>query len=194
MTSSSKSPVLLAITGASGSIYSLKFLEIMRQLGQPVHAVISGAGQKVIEIELGPGGLGNVTDLCDRVYSNEDLTSAPASGSSIWHAMVVLPCTMGTLAAIANGISQNLIHRAADVFLKEERPLLLVPRETPLNQIHLENMLRASRAGAIIYPAMPSFYHQPRDIDQMAYFFAGRIAEFLGFHVESLRRWGGKKT
>ena len=99
---------------------------------------------------------------------------------------------MGTMASIAHGFSQNLIHRAADCFLKERRPLILVPRETPLNRIHLQNMLLAEEAGAVIYPAMPSFYYQPEDINEMASFFAGRLAEFMGLEVEGLKRWQGK--
>ncbi len=184
-------PVLLAITGASGSIYALKFMEIMQELGQEVHLIVSGAGRQVANLELGPGGLEALTGKASRVYEYENFAAPPASGSSLWRAMVILPCTMGTLAAVANGISQNLVHRAADCFLKERRPLVLVTRETPLNRTHLKNMLSVHEAGAVLYPAMPSFYHKPASIEEMAYFFAGRLAEFLGFEVKSLKRWGG---
>jgi len=105
--------------------------------------------------------------------------------------MVVLPCTMGSLGAIANGIARNLIHRAADVMLKEKKPLLLAVRETPFNRIHLQNMLKAHDAGATICPPMPSFYHHPTDLEEMAAFFAGRLADLLGIEVEGLKRWQG---
>lgn len=184
-------PILLAITGASGSIYSLKLIEILRDLGQEVHLIVSGTGEQVSKIEIKEDGFQSLIRMAHTVYSPDNLAAAPASGSSRWKAMVIIPCTMGTMASIAHGFSQNLIHRAADCFLKERRPLILVPRETPLNRIHLQNMLLAEEAGAVIYPAMPSFYHQPRNIDEMASFFAGRLAEFLGFRVDDLKRWQG---
>ncbi len=185
------SPILLAVTGASGSIYSLKFLEIMEKLGQEVHLVISDAGKKVASLELEEEQFRRMLDLAVAIYDQDDFTAPPASGSSRWLAMVVLPCTMGTLAAIAHGISTNLIHRAADCFLKERRPLILSPRETPFNRTHIKNMLSLQEAGAVIFPAMPSFYHKPRDLYEMAAFFSGRIAEFLGFDVKDLKRWKG---
>ncbi len=188
-----RNPVLLAVTGASGSIYALKFMEILDQLDCKVHLIISRAGRQVVKIERGEEGLQLLMDRAAEVYDPEDFAAPPASGSSLWEAMVILPCTMGTLGSIVRGISRNLIHRAADCFLKERRTLVLATRETPLNHIHLKNMLAAHEAGAVIYPAMPSFYHKPSDLDDMAYFFAGRLAEFLGFQVESLRRWGGVK-
>jgi 4-hydroxy-3-polyprenylbenzoate decarboxylase len=105
--------------------------------------------------------------------------------------MVILPCTMGSLGAIANGIAKNLIHRAADVILKEKKPLLLAVRETPLNRIHLENMLKVHDAGATLCPPMPSFYHHPESLEEMAIFFAGRVAELIGIEVSGLKRWQG---
>lgn len=183
-------PILLAVTGASGSLYALKFLEVMEGLGQEVHLVVSEAGSRVVELELGRGAGERLARMAARVYDQDDLAAPPASGSSAWRAMVILPCTMGTLSAVANGTSRNLIHRAADCFLKERRPIVLVPREAPLNRVHLVNMLAAHDAGALLYPAMPSFYHAPGGIDEMAEFFAGRLAEFLGFEVRSLKRWG----
>ncbi|MDA8162314.1 MAG: UbiX family flavin prenyltransferase [Desulfobacteraceae bacterium] len=184
-------PVLLAVTGASGSLYSLKFMEIMRDIGQDVHLVVSRTGEKVARFEIGDRGLDTLKEMADTVYQEDDLAAPPASGSTRWRAMVILPCTMGTLAAVAHGMSQNLIHRAADCFLKERRTLVMAPREAPFNRTHLKNMLMAQEAGAVIYPAMPSFYHRPRDLDEMAFFLAGRIAESLGFDVKDLRRWGG---
>ncbi len=105
--------------------------------------------------------------------------------------MVIIPCTMGTLSAVAQGAARNLIHRAADVMLKERRPLVLVVRETPFNLIHLRNMLQAAEAGAVIYPAMPAFYHHPQDLSEMINFFVKRLAEFLGLEIPELKRWGG---
>jgi 4-hydroxy-3-polyprenylbenzoate decarboxylase len=185
-------PILLAITGASGSIYSLKLIEILKDLGQEVHLIVSRTGEQVSRIEIKEDGFQALIRAAHTVYSPDNLAAAPASGSSRWKAMIIIPCTMGTMASIAHGFSQNLIHRAADCFLKEHRPLILVPRETPLNRIHLQNMLLAEEAGAVIYPAMPSFYYQPRNIDEMASFFAGRLAEFLGFRVDDLKRWQGE--
>ncbi len=185
-------PILLAITGASGSIYSLKLIEILKDLGREVHLIVSRTGEQVSRIEIKEDGFQALIRAAHTVYSPDNLAAAPASGSSRWKAMIIIPCTMGTMASIAHGFSQNLIHRAADCFLKERRPLILVPRETPLNRIHLQNMLLAEEAGAVIYPAMPSFYYQPRNIDEMASFFAGRLAEFLGFRVDDLKRWQGE--
>jgi 4-hydroxy-3-polyprenylbenzoate decarboxylase len=187
-----KSPLLLAVTGASGSVYSLCFLELMKQLGQQTALIISQAGKEVICHELGRQGLEDMKALASCCYDASQTGAKPASGSARWRAMVILPCTMGTLGAVANGISANLIHRAADCFLKERRPLVLVPRETPLNRVHLKNMLAAQEAGAVIYPAMPSFYHRPESVEDMARFLAGRIAELLGFHVRELKVWTGK--
>ncbi len=185
-------PILLAITGASGSIYSLKLIEILKDLGQEVHLIVSRTGEQVSRIEIKEDGFQALIRAAHTIYSPDNLAAAPASGSSRWKAMIIIPCTMGTMASIAHGFSQNLIHRAADCFLKERRPLILVPRETPLNRIHLQNMLLAEEAGAVIYPAMPSFYYQPGDINEMASFFAGRLAEFIGLEVEGLKRWQGK--
>ena len=184
-------PLLVAVTGASGSIYSLSFLKLMKRLGQETHLIISDAGRRVAAHELGESGISQMESLASRCYDAADIGAAPASGSSRWRAMVILPCTMGTLGAISNGMSSNLIHRAADCFLKERRPLVLVTRETPLNGIHLKNMLAAHEAGAVIYPATPAFYNRPCSTEQIASFLAGRIAEFLGFHVENLETWQG---
>ena len=185
-------PVLLAVTGASGSMYALKFLEIMDDLGQDVHLVISDTGLDVCRLELGGEGLDRLRGLASVMYDVSRFDAAPASGSTRWRAMVILPCTMGTLAAIAGGVSQNLIHRSADCFLKERRTLVAVVRETPLNRIHLKNLLSFSDAGGIVYPAMPSFYSRPADLEEMAAFFAGRLAEFLGFEIKDLPVWHGR--
>lgn len=183
-----KKRIILAITGASGSLYAVEFLRIMNELGCEVHGLISAAGRQVLHIELGltPEQL----PPC-QWFASDDFTAPMASGSSLYDGMAVLPCTMGTLAAIANGNSNNLLHRAADVTLKERRPLVLAVRETPFNRVHLENMLRADQAGAIICPAMPAFYHQPLTITDLARDFAARVASLLGVRVPTMRRWGG---
>ncbi|NIA09017.1 MAG: UbiX family flavin prenyltransferase [Nitrospiraceae bacterium] len=185
-------PILLAVTGASGAIYSLKFMEILRDLGQEVHLIVSEAGKLVSRFEIEEDGYQALIQMAHTIYRVDDLAAVPASGSSRWRAMVILPCTMGTLASIAHGFSQNLIHRAADCFLKERRPLVLVPRETPLNRNHLRNLLLAEEAGASIYPAMPGFYSRPKDIDEMASFFVGKLVEFIGLRVDGLRVWNGR--
>ena len=184
-------PLLIAVTGASGSLYSLKFLEIMNAMGQEVHLIISDTGRRVCMLELGDMGLERLMGLAAGVYDVSGFDAPPASGSSRWRAMVILPCTMGTLGAIVSGISMNLIHRSADCFLKEQRSIVAVVRETPLNRIHLKNLLAFSNAGGIVYPAMPAFYSRPTDLDEMAAFFAGRLAEFLGFEIKDLPVWHG---
>jgi 4-hydroxy-3-polyprenylbenzoate decarboxylase len=184
-------PLLLAITGASGSIYALEFARLMERLGQPLHLVISETGTLVLEHELGPDGIGAIRALCQQEYPSAAIGAAPASGSSRWQAMVILPCTMGTLGAIMSGASRNLIHRAADCFLKERRQVVAVVRETPLNRIHMRNMLAFHDAGGTIFPAMPAFYHRPSSIEELARFFACRIAEFLGFQVDEMEAWKG---
>ncbi len=182
--------LVVAVTGASGAIYACKLLERLdRMAGVEVHALISSAGRQVLRLETGlaPEDLPGV----DRWFAADDFTAPMASGSARYHGMVIVPCTTGTLAAIAAGLSRNCIHRAADVMLKERRPLVLAVRETPLGRAHLENMLRVHDAGGIICPAMPAFYHHPSDLGDLADQFAGRLLEQLGLQVPGLRRWTG---
>ncbi len=181
--------IIFAITGATGSLYAVECLRLLHEAGVEVHGIVSPAGEQVLALELGQ----TVRDLDPLVHAwhdAKDFAAPMSSGSSRFDAMVVMPCTMGTLAAVANGISANLIHRAADVTLKERRPLLLVVRETPFNRTHLTNMLAAHDAGAVIFPAMPSFYHQPRSLAEMARAFAARICDQLGVAVPGVQRWG----
>lgn len=182
--------IILGITGASGSLYALEFLRLMADRGVEVHLVISRAGEQVVELELGMQRR-ELEAMAATSYPSDDFAALIASGSNPFAGMVILPCSMGTLAAVAGGISGNLIHRAADVSLKERRSLVMAVRETPLNRTHLENMLKAQQAGALICPAMPSFYHGPRDLSELARAFAGRVAEQLGFVVPGLPRWQG---
>lgn len=181
--------LVLAITGASGTLYAVEFLKIMAEMAVEVDALISSSGEKVLQIELGlqRAELGQVRDW----YEADDFTAPMASGSSPYDGMAVLPCSMGSLGAIACGQSRNLLHRAADVMLKERRPLVLAVRETPFNAIHLKNMLNAHEAGAIICPAMPAFYHRPAKISELAHDFAVRVASLLGVELPDRRRWEG---
>jgi len=187
-----KKKIILAITGASGSIYAIRFLKLMQREDVEVHGIISNAGRLVLQHELGlrPDDLQQYVAMW---HAADDFGAPMSSGSSKFEAMIVLPCTMGSLGAIANGIAKNLIHRAADVILKEKKPLLLAVRETPLNRIHLENMLKVHDAGAIVCPPMPSFYHHPESLDEMATFFAGRLADLIGIEVAGLKRWQGRE-
>ena len=183
--------IILAVTGASAMLYVPQLLDLLDGEEITVHGIVSECGRQVMSLELGvaPEELGGVS----RWFSINDFAAPPASGSSRYDGMVVLPCTTGTLGAMAAGYCGNLIHRAADVTLKEKRPLLLAVRETPLSRIHLENMLRIQEAGAIICPPMPSFYLRPRNMDEMARHFAARICDLLGIVVD-VPRWGYQKT
>lgn len=182
--------IILAITGASGTLFTLEFLELLNEHQIEVHAIISDAGRQVMELEIDrrPEDLDRYVT---RWHDVHDFTAPMASGTSLYDSMVVLPCTMGSLAAIAGGISNNLIHRAADVMLKEKRPLLLAVRETPLSRIHLQNMLRAQEAGATICPPMPALYHRPQSLQEMAAIFAGRLGGLLGIKLSQQHRWTG---
>jgi len=179
--------VLVAITGASGVAYALRFLEALEELNISYECVISDAAKKILKHEVGDAKL----DL-ERCYSEHEIEAPFSSGSFRVDAMVIIPCSMKTLAAIASGYASNLITRSADVMLKERRRLVLVPRETPLNAIHLENMLKLARLGAVILPAMPAFYHRPKSIDDMLSFIAGKVLDALGIQNNLYARWGGE--
>jgi 4-hydroxy-3-polyprenylbenzoate decarboxylase len=181
--------IILAVTGATGMLYVTAFLELLAGMDVEVDAVISKSGEQVLRLEqqLLPEELAGVSQW----FAADDFTAPPASGSACYDAMVVLPCTTGTLGAIAAGFSGNLIHRAADVSLKERRPLVLAVRETPLNRTHLQNMLSLSDAGAIICPLMPSFYLRPESFEDMARQFASRLCDQIGLHIPDMPRWQG---
>jgi 4-hydroxy-3-polyprenylbenzoate decarboxylase len=187
-------PVTLGITGASGAPYAVRLLSALNESATPVRLILSGYGWRLLEEESGITGeaaLRAATGDWSRVelYDPQDRGATPASGSARSRGMVVCPCSMGTLASIAAGTSRNLVERAADVALKERRPLILVPRETPLSVVHLENMLRLTRAGATILPAAPGFYHRPRTIDEMVDFVVARILDHLGVAHGVGKRW-----
>jgi len=185
-----KKRIVLAVTGASGSIYALSLARALSCCdGVELHLVISDAARKVMAMETDFSEDALAT-LADVIHQSDDIGAPPASGSWRHHGMVVCPCSMATLSAIATGRGDNLIHRAADVALKERRKLVLVPRETPFSSIHLRNMLAADRAGAIILPACPGFYHRPATIDDLANQLAGKILDQLDIPNELFPRWG----
>ncbi len=193
--------VFLALSGASGSIYGLRLAEELSRRGCRLTFCATASGQLVCREETGLDLAGDPEEsakkLCQylsvdaeiRIVSPDDLFVCSASGSAAPDVMIVAPCSMGTLARIAAGISGNLVERSADVMLKERRPLLLVPRETPLSEIHLENMLRLSRAGARLIPAMPAFYHKPQSIAEMVDFVVGKVLDQMGIENHLYKRW-----
>ena len=195
----------VAITGASGSIYAQRTLVHLAASGvvEHINLIMSAAAETVAQVELGINlreadnqklndwiGLPKDSKLI-RVQRLDNMAAKPSSGSHPQEGMVVVPCSMGTLGAIASGAGTNLIHRAADVALKEHRKLVLVPRETPYNAIHLENMLRLARAGAHIIPASPGFYHRPRTIEALVDHLVFRILDHLGVPHSQATRWQG---
>jgi 4-hydroxy-3-polyprenylbenzoate decarboxylase len=198
MTGKRVPPIVVAITGASGAPYAVRLVEQLALAERPVSLIVSSHGWRLLGMEAGIADVAALrrrvgTARWDRavtVFDDADRGAAPASGSARTSGMVVCPCSMGTLAAIAQGASRSLIERAADVTLKERRPLLLVPRETPVGIIHLENMLRVSRAGAVVMPAAPGFYHAPRGIDDLVDFMVARILDHLGVEHRLSGRWG----
>jgi len=194
--------MFLALSGASGSIYGLRLAGELCRAGVELTVTATPSGQLVCREETGLDLSGDTSAAGERLreylgqgdglrlVAPDDLFFSSASGSAAPDAMIVAPCSMGTLARIAAGISGNLVERSADVMLKELRPLLLVPRETPFSEIHLENMLRLSRAGARIIPAMPAFYHRPESVDDLVDFVVGKILDQLGIGNDLYRRWG----
>ena len=181
----SGAPVTLAITGASGAPYAVRLLRALNEAAVDVRLIVSDTGWRLLAEELDLGdeaALRSASGDWSRVtlYADTDRGATPASGSAPSRGMVVCPCSMGTLASIAQGTTRSLVERAADVVLKERRPLVLVPRETPYSAIHLENMLRVTRAGAIVLPASPGFYHRPATIEDLVDFIVGRVLSHLG--------------
>ena len=196
-------PICLAITGASGSRYGLRLLECLLGAGRPVYLLMSEAGELVTRMETGlelpdtPAGVqGFLSERFAaapgqlRVFGRREWTAPVASGSHPAQTMVICPCTTATLAAVAAGISGDLIERAADVMLKERRQLILVVRETPLSVIHLDNMLKLARLGALILPASPGFYFGPSKVEELVDFIVARVLDHLGVPHQLLPRWG----
>jgi len=202
MADTQKQIVTVGVTGASGAILAQKTLVLLEEdsrVGR-VHLVVTEAGQRLITEELGISS-GDWKQLANRmlghpvakieVLPNKDVGASIASGSCAVDSMVVIPCSMGTLGSIANGISDDLVARAADVILKESRKLILCVRDTPFNRVHLENMLRAQQAGAVIMPAVPAFYHQPKSIDDLVTQYVCRVLAQIGLPQEKMHRWAG---
>ncbi len=198
--SRSKPPLLVAITGASGAPYAVRLLEALVRAAQPTWLIVSSHGWRLLATE---------TDIADeqslrrhvgasrwdasvRAFDDGDRGAAPASGSTRTAGMIICPCSMGTVAAIAHGTSRSLIERAADVTLKERRRLIVVPRETPLSDIHLENLLKLSRAGAVVLPAAPGFYNRPKEITELVDFVVARVLDHADVPHILARRWTGQ--
>jgi len=190
-------PVVVAVTGASGAPYAVRLLEILADYQVPTWLLVSAHGWRLLVEECGvkdEAGLKQATGgdwASIRSFNDADRGAEPASGSVQTRGMVVCPCSMGTLAAIAHGTSRSLIERAADVTLKEGRKLVLVPRETPLSLVHLRNMTLAAEAGAIILPAAPGFYQRPKEIGQLVDFIVQRIVDHLGLEIQIIKPWQG---
>ena len=199
MSGDGKAPFVMAFTGASGAPYGVRLLQQLVAARRSVSLIVSGHGLRLLNTETDvrdAEGLRTLVgaagwDAFVTVYDDADRGAAPASGSALSAGMVICPCSMGTLASIAAGTSRSLVERAADVTLKERRPLVLVPRETPLSAIHLENMLRITRAGGVVLPASPGFYHRPSTINELVDFVVGRVLDQLGVEQTLVRRWSG---
>lgn len=185
--------LIVALTGASGAVYGARLLEVLKQLGIETHGILTAAAVANLRIETGKTGE-DLLSLCAQSYDEKNLGASVASGSFPTRGMVIIPCSTRTLAGIANGFSENLIIRTAEVCLKEKRKLVLVPRETPLNLIHLRNMTLAAEAGAIILPAMPGFYHHPKDIHALIDHIVGKVLDQFEIEHDLFRRWSGDQA
>ena len=180
--------MLIAITGASGIDLAVKLIEKLQENGIQIELIISKLAQQLIKIESNYDK-DYIENLATKIYDVDDLTAEPSSGSYLIDTMVIIPCSMKTLAAIANGYASNLITRAADVMIKEKRRLLLAVRESPFSAIHLENMLKLARLGVIIAPPVPSYYFNPKSIEDLNNHIIGRILDQLGIKSD-IKRWG----
>lgn len=205
MRASARSSVVLAITGASGALYAVRTLAALLERGLCIELIVSDYGRRLLRDELGEGAAldrlvpymterygAGVAAGAVNVHSNRDLGASIASGSHSSAGMAIVPCSMKTLAAVAHGLSRSLIERAADVMLKERRPLVIVPRETPMSLPQLRNMVLCAEAGATILPAMPAFYQQPKTLDDLADFMAGKILSALGYEHDLYPAWTGR--
>jgi 4-hydroxy-3-polyprenylbenzoate decarboxylase len=195
--------IVIAMTGASGAPYAVRLLQVLCRAGRTIHLCVSPSAALVLREEMDlevaldsfdPAIFGGLGEGRLVYHHYQDFTAGIASGSFPTTGMVIIPCSMSTLGAIASGITTNLITRAADVHLKERRKLILVPRETPLSLIHLENMVTATRAGAIVLPAMPGWYHRPRRLDDIINFVVSRICDQLGVPNALIERWGNSNA
>jgi flavin prenyltransferase len=194
----SRLPVVLAITGASGAAYGVRLLEVLARHDVPVWLIASAHGLRLLREECGIESLdalragAGAHDSSIRVFPDGDRGALPASGSQRTAGMVICPCSMGTVAAVAAGTSRSLVERAADVTLKEGRRLILVPRETPLSLVHLRNLVAVAEAGATVVPAAPGFYHRPTRVEQLVDFIVQRVVDQLGLEIDFAPRWTGE--
>lgn len=192
-------PWTLAVTGASGAPYAVRLLGVLAAHGVPLHLIISSHGWRLLNVEAGVGTEEELRRLTGGdwssvvVHDDADRGAAPASGSARAAGMVICPCSMGTVSAIASGTSRSLVERAADVTLKERRPLVLVPRETPLSLIHLRNLTAVTEAGATVMPAAPGFYQRPSEIGQLVDFIVQRVVDHMSLDIDLVARWTGEK-
>lgn len=184
--------LVIAITGASGVIYGIRTLEVLKRLGVETHLILSGWGEKTIKIETDRDG-DYVRSLATRVYDDSNMAAPVSSGSFKTDGMAVIPCSMKTLASIANGLDDTLVARAAGVCIKESRKVVLVPREAPLSRIHLENMGKlAGLPNVVIMPAMPGFYHRPKTMEELVDHVVGKVLDQFSIRHELFKRWGEK--
>jgi 4-hydroxy-3-polyprenylbenzoate decarboxylase len=198
MTDRGGRPIVVAITGASGAPYAVALLHALVSARRTVSLIVSDHGLRLLQTETELRSVDDLRarvgasawDAVVRVYDDRDRGAAPASGSARSAGMVICPCSMGTISAIAIGASRSLVERAADVTLKERRRLIVVPRESPYSAIHLENMLTLTRAGAVVLPASPGFYHKPRSIDDLVKFVVARVLDHLEIEQDLVPRWG----
>ena len=182
--------IVVGITGASGAVYGITLLEQLQALGVETHLILSKWANRTIELETNhtPDSAAKLADFC---YAADNQAAPVSSGSFLHRGMVIAPCSMKTLSAVAHGYADNLISRAADVTIKENRKLILVPRESPLSAIHLENMLKLASLGVIVMPPMPSFYHKPKTIEDIVLHTIGRILDHLAIEHNLSHRWAG---
>lgn len=182
--------IIVGISGASGVIYGVRFLEALKEFGIESHLIMTNAARETLRLET-DYSVSYVEGLASKNHRLADIAATLASGSYRVNGMVVIPCSMKTLAGLASGYADNLLLRAAEVTLKEKRPLIIVPRETPLNIIHIENMLRVARAGAIVLPAMPGFYHKPKKMKDLIDHVVGKVLDALNIEHDLYLRWRG---
>lgn len=190
MNNNANKKIVVGISGASGAIYGIRLLQILRELEIESHLIISKAASLTINAET-DYSIQDIKDLADHVHSPSDIGACISSGSFKMDGMIIAPCSMKTLAGIANGYEDNLMIRAASVIMKEQKKLVLMIRETPLHAIHLENMLRLSRAGVVISPPVPAFYNKPKTIDQIVDHSVSRVLDLFDVDTSLIKRWGG---
>ncbi|RLF48537.1 MAG: hypothetical protein DRN20_04375 [Thermoplasmata archaeon] len=182
--------ILVGITGASGALYATNFIKHASRLGHEIHVIPSSTGIFILKHELGID-VDELKKYCKTLYSNDDLTAPPSSGTSGYEAMVIVPCTLSTMCKVSQGIGDNLICRAATVMLKEQRKLVLVVRDTPLSTVHIRCMLGLAEAGAVVLPASPAFYHKPHNINDLADYISAKIFDALGIKHDIGIHWEG---